>query len=72
MIGYRTHVVLTLIRQSAGSREDLHDTDHAEEEEHHPDDLVALEEITDSIVHILSLSRVSRISRLSRDSSLIP
>ena len=52
MIGYRSYVVLTLIRQSAGSREYFHNTDHTEEEKHHPDDLVALEEITYSIIHL--------------------
>lgn len=52
MVDNRSNVVLALIRQSAGSREDLHDTDHTEEEEHHPDDLVALEDSAYFLVHL--------------------
>jgi hypothetical protein len=53
VVGDRTYVVLALIRQSAGSREDLHDTDHTKEEEDHPDDLVAFENVAYLFVHIL-------------------
>ena len=51
MIGDGTYVVMALIRQSARCREYLYNTNHAEEEEHHPDDLVAFEDIAYSLVH---------------------
>ena len=53
MVGYGADVVLALVRQSAGSREDLHNTNHTEEEEHHPDDLVALENPAYLFIHTL-------------------
>ena len=59
MISNRTYVVLTLIGQSAGSREYFHDTDHAEEEEHHPDDFIALEDIAYFLVHFIFFFRLS-------------
>jgi hypothetical protein len=49
---------MALIGQSAGGREDFNDTDHAKEEEHHPDDLVAFEDIAYFLVHNESLSMV--------------
>ena len=42
---------MTLVCQTAGSRKNLHNTDHTEEEEHHPDDLVALEYIAYFLIH---------------------
>jgi hypothetical protein len=42
---------MTFIGQVTGGREHLHDTDHTKKEEHHPDDLVSLENITYLFVH---------------------
>ena len=51
MVGDRADIVLALIGQIAGSREYFHKTDHAEEEEYHPDDLVSFEYIAYLLVH---------------------
>ena len=53
MVHDRTDVVMTLIGQVAGGREHFYNTDHTEEEKHHPDDLVSFEYITNLFVHIL-------------------
>ena len=50
--GDGTHIVLALVCQVTRSREYFDDTDHTEEEEYHPDDLVTLEEVANFLIHI--------------------
>ena len=56
MVDDRSHIILALVRQIAGSREYFHNTDHTEEEEYHPDDLVALEYISYLLVQFSVLN----------------
>ena len=56
MLHYWHNEVVALVRQVAGGAEHLNNTDHTEEKEHHPNDLVALENITYPFVHFTDFS----------------
>jgi hypothetical protein len=55
MVDNRADIVLALIGQCAGSRENLHQTDETEEQEDHPDGLVTLKDIAYFLCHLLIL-----------------
>jgi hypothetical protein len=51
MLAQGHDVALVAVGEVTGSREDLDDANHAEHEEHGPDDFVALEEVAYLLVH---------------------
>jgi hypothetical protein len=59
----RPHIVLALVCQVTRSREYFDDTDHTEEEEYHPDDLVSFKDVSYFLVHILSFLTKPVVSR---------
>jgi hypothetical protein len=59
----RSHIVLALVCQVTRSREYFDDTDHTEEEEYHPDDLVSFKDVSYFLVHIYNVSGINSFLR---------
>ena len=47
----RSDIILAFVSQVTRSREYFDDTDHAEEEKYHPDDLVSFEDVANLFIH---------------------